>query len=190
MAFGRRCIIAVIFLCAMRSFRRRFLPRANLFSSELDLETGFAGLHPPPPSLPKPATDSSLAEKPFLRPFLACGGLRFPVSARRPRLRAPFGGPVSGGKNPVPNSIWRRVPDEMHGIYAGKIFRSQSMTIKTAAGRVRSPSDLPRADRPAIRPASRHRSGNQLRWFTFCRPYTGVGMPSIRALSCSDRYCE
>ena len=106
----------------------------------------------PPPSLPKPATDSSLAEKPFLRPFLACGGLRFPVSARRRRLRAPFGGPVSGGKNPVPNSIWRRVPDEMHGIYAGKIFRSQPMTIKTAAGRVRSPSDLPRADRPAIRP--------------------------------------
>ena len=72
--------------------------------SELDLETGFAWLHPPPPSLPKPATDSLPAEKPFLRPFLACGGLRFPVSARRHRLQAPFGVPVSGGKNPVPNS--------------------------------------------------------------------------------------
>ena len=57
----------------------------------------------PPPSLPKPATDSSLAEKPFLRAFLACGGLRFPISARRHRLQAPFGAPVSGGKNPVPN---------------------------------------------------------------------------------------
>ena len=52
----------------------------------------------------QPATDSSLAEKPFLRPFLACGGLLFPVSARRHRLQAPLGAPVSGGKNPVPNS--------------------------------------------------------------------------------------
>ena len=67
-------------------------------------ETGSRNLHAPPPSLPKPATDSSLAEKPFLRPFLARGGLRFPVSARRHRLQAPFGAPVSGGKNPVPNS--------------------------------------------------------------------------------------
>src|SRR6516165_5227219 len=58
----------------------------------------------PPPSPPKPATDSSLAEKPFLGPFLACDGLRFPVSARRHRLQAPFGAPVSGGENPVPNS--------------------------------------------------------------------------------------
>ena len=58
----------------------------------------------PPPSLPKPATDGSLAEKPFLRPFFTRGGLRFPVSARRHRLQAPFGAPVSGGKNPVPNS--------------------------------------------------------------------------------------
>src|SRR6516162_11645207 len=58
----------------------------------------------PPPSLPKPATDSSLAEKPFLRPFLACGGLRFPVSARRHRLQAPSCAPVSGVENPVPNS--------------------------------------------------------------------------------------
>ena len=62
------------------------------------------GSIPVVPSLPKPATDSSLAEKPFLRPFLACGGLWFPVSARRHRLQAPFGAPVSEGKNPVPNS--------------------------------------------------------------------------------------
>src|SRR5215831_8346360 len=53
-------------------------------------ETGFVRLHPPPPSPPKPATDSSLAEKPFLRPFLASDGLRFPASARRHRLQAPF----------------------------------------------------------------------------------------------------
>ena len=33
----------------------------------------------------------------------ACG-LRFPVSARRHRLQAPFGAPVSGGENPAPNS--------------------------------------------------------------------------------------
>ena len=56
------------------------------------------------PSLPKHEVDSSLAEKPFLRPSLARGGLRFPVSARRHRLQAPLGAPVSGGKNPVPNS--------------------------------------------------------------------------------------
>ena len=52
----------------------------------------------------QPATDSSLAEGPFLRPFLACGGLRFPVSAQGYRLQVPFGPSVSGGKNPVPNS--------------------------------------------------------------------------------------
>jgi hypothetical protein len=46
---------------------------------------------------PKPATDSSLAERPFLRPFLARGGLRIPVSARRYRLQVAFGAPVSGG---------------------------------------------------------------------------------------------
>jgi hypothetical protein len=62
------------------------------------------GSSPGAQSLPTPATDSSLAEKPFLRPFFACGGLRFPVSALRHRLRALFRAPVSGGKNPVPNS--------------------------------------------------------------------------------------
>ena len=30
------------------------------------------------------------AERPFLRPFLGCGGLRFPVSARRYRLQVSF----------------------------------------------------------------------------------------------------
>ena len=60
-----------------------------------------------PGAHPKPAVNCPLAERPFLRPFLACGGLRFPVSARRHRLQAPFGAPVSGGKNPVPNSTWR-----------------------------------------------------------------------------------
>ena len=33
------------------------------------------------------------------------GPLAFPVSARRHRLQLPFEAPVSGGKNPVPNSI-------------------------------------------------------------------------------------
>jgi hypothetical protein len=42
-----------------------------------------------------------------LRHFLASRGLRFPVSARRYRLQVSFGAPVSGGKNPVPNSIWQ-----------------------------------------------------------------------------------
>src|SRR5215831_2213342 len=68
-------------------------------------ETGFVRLHPPPPSPPKPATDSSLAEKPFLRPFLACSGLRFPVSAQRYRLRSLFGASVSGCKSLVPKSV-------------------------------------------------------------------------------------
>jgi hypothetical protein len=62
------------------------------------------GLQTPPPSLPKPAVDSSQTERPFLRPFLARGGLRFPVSVRRYRLQVAFGAPVSGGENPVPNS--------------------------------------------------------------------------------------
>jgi hypothetical protein len=55
----------------------------------------------PPPSLPKPATDSSLAEKSFLRPFLARGGLHFrslrgdivfrPLFARQsPAAKIPF----------------------------------------------------------------------------------------------------
>src|SRR6516162_1521862 len=52
----------------------------------------------------QPATDSSLAEKPLLRPFLARGGLRFPVSAQRYRLQVPFSASVSGGRNPVPDS--------------------------------------------------------------------------------------
>src|SRR6516225_11526479 len=58
----------------------------------------------PPPGPPKPTRPSLLAEKPLLRPFLACGCLRFPVSAQRHRLQVPFGASVSGGKNPVPNS--------------------------------------------------------------------------------------
>jgi hypothetical protein len=82
-----------------RAERRCFIQaRAALGSTTLNQwVTGSA-------SLPKPATDSSLAERLFLRPFLASGGLRFPVSARRHRLQAPFDVPVSGGKNPVPNS--------------------------------------------------------------------------------------
>ena len=43
-----------------------------------------------------------------LRPFLARGGLRFPVSAQRHRLQVLFSAPVSGGKNPVPNSTFAR----------------------------------------------------------------------------------
>src|SRR5262249_52394909 len=43
--------------------------------------------------------------RPLLRPFLARGGLRFPVSAPRYRLQIPFGAPVSSGKNPVPNLL-------------------------------------------------------------------------------------
>ena len=62
----------------------------------------------PPASLPKPAVNSSRAERPFLRPFLARGGLRFPVSAQRYRLQVPFGASVSGGTNPVPNPTSQR----------------------------------------------------------------------------------
>ena len=91
--------------CAVRSEsascvqERRLDQRPSISGSQV------RALVRPPPSLPKPSTDSSLAERPFLRPFLACGGLRFPVSLPRHRLQAPFGVPVSGGKNPVPNSI-------------------------------------------------------------------------------------
>jgi hypothetical protein len=38
--------------------------------------------------------------------------------------------------------------------------------------------------------AHRNRIAHQPRWCTFWRPYTGVGMPSIRALSWSARNCE
>ena len=48
--------------------------------------------------------DSSQAGRRLLRAFLACAGLRYPVSARRHRLHVFFGAPVSGGKNLVPNS--------------------------------------------------------------------------------------
>ena len=60
-----------------------FWPLGSVFFPGITLifgnnrETGFARLHPPPPSLSKPATDSSLAERPFLRPFSARGSLRF-----------------------------------------------------------------------------------------------------------------
>jgi hypothetical protein len=67
----------------------------------------------PPPSLPKPAVNSSQAERPFLRPFPACGGLRYPVSARRHRHQVPFGASVSAGKNPVPNSTRHQVREEL-----------------------------------------------------------------------------
>ena len=83
----------------------RFRENSDNLKNSLQIrETGFGELRPPPPSLPKPAIDSSLAEGPFLWPFLARGGLQFPVSARRHRLQVPFEAPVSGGKNPVPNS--------------------------------------------------------------------------------------
>ena len=90
--------------CAVRSEsascvqERRLDQRPSISGSQV------RALVRPPPSLPKPATDSSLAEKPFLRPFLACGGLRFPVSAQRYRLQVPFGASVSDDKNPVPNA--------------------------------------------------------------------------------------
>ena len=58
----------------------------------------------PPPSLPKPRYLDLRARRPLLRPFLARGGLRFPVSAQRYRLQVPFGASVSGGRNPVPGS--------------------------------------------------------------------------------------
>src|SRR5215831_13495903 len=54
--------------------------------------------------LSKRAVDSLLRERPVLRRFFARFGLRFLVSAWRYRLRGPFGAPVSGRKNPVPNS--------------------------------------------------------------------------------------
>jgi hypothetical protein len=76
----------------------------KISENSLFLETGFAQLHLPPPSPAKPATDSSLAEKPFLPRFLARRVLQFPVSARRHRLYVPFCAPVSGVENPVPNS--------------------------------------------------------------------------------------
>ena len=64
----------------------------------------------------------SLAERALLRAFLACSGLRFPVSARRHRLRAPFGAPVSGGQNPVPNSNRAADRKSARGEFGAPIF--------------------------------------------------------------------
>ena len=38
--------------------------------------------------------------------------------------------------------------------------------------------------------AEAERSWGHRRWWTFCSPYTGVGIPTARALSCSARYSE
>ena len=97
------------------------------------------------PSLPKPEVDSSLAEKPFLRPSLARGGLRFPVSARRHRLQAPFGAPVSEGKNPVPNSNWAG----LHGKFVNAVQQTQ---LGQRADPKRDPQSHPR---PSINSATR-----------------------------------
>ena len=51
------------------------------------------------------ATDSSLAEKPFLRPFLACGGLRFPVSAQRPKIDIGVRANLAGGTDSRPSVL-------------------------------------------------------------------------------------
>jgi hypothetical protein len=61
-------------------------PVNSLISGNLRARPVRRRLHPPPPSLPKPATDSSRTERPFLRPFLARRGLQPRVSARRHRL--------------------------------------------------------------------------------------------------------
>jgi hypothetical protein len=96
-------------LLPLKSGARAFKPLKiplffSLLAGKLRPETGFARLHPPPPSPPKPTPPSRHAQRPLLRLFRARGGLRFPVSARRYRLQVRFSGSVSAGKNPVPNS--------------------------------------------------------------------------------------
>jgi len=54
-------------------------------------------------------------EKPFLRPFLACGGLRFPVSARRHSLQAPFGAQSPAAKIPFQTRGRKKVREEGGG---------------------------------------------------------------------------
>jgi acyl-CoA dehydrogenase len=66
----------------------------------------------PPPSLPKLATDSSQAERPFLRPFFACGGLRFPLSARRYRLQALLARQSPAAKIPFQTRRGKKVREE------------------------------------------------------------------------------
>ena len=63
----------------------------------------------PTRTLPKPTRPSQQTGRPLLRAFLARGSLRFPVSARRYRLKSLFGASVSGDKNPVPNSTRKKV---------------------------------------------------------------------------------
>ena len=91
---------------ALRSAERRCFMRTRAALGSMTPYQWVPGSSPGAPSPPKLATDSPspLAERPFLRPFLARGGLRYPVSARRHRLQDPFSGSVSGRKNPVPNS--------------------------------------------------------------------------------------
>ena len=110
-----------------------------------DLETSSMTAWWAASSISKPATDSSLAEKPFLRAYLACGGLRFPVSARRHRLQAPFGAPVSEGKNPVPNS--KRAG--LHGKFVNAVQQTQ---LGQRADPKRDPRSHPR---PSINSATR-----------------------------------
>ena len=82
-------------------------PKKSLLSAE----TGNFGSETGSPLTASATTQSSetrnlqlASRNAVLRPFLARGGLRFPVSAQRHRLQVLFSAPVSGGKNPVPNS--------------------------------------------------------------------------------------
>jgi hypothetical protein len=71
-------------------------------------ETGFAGLHPPPPSPNKPGCQSPQARRPPLRPLSLVPANGISVSAATGRLHGSFALSVSGVRNPVPHGTLGR----------------------------------------------------------------------------------
>ena len=119
-------------------------------------ETGFAQLHPPPPSLPKPR---------YLRPastkavFAAIFRVWWsPISALCAEISTsgPFGTPVSGGKNPVPNSA--RLESEGGKLFFAVISRVRWNREQTAHGSSGPPGLVTRASSRVELPQGRERS--------------------------------
>jgi hypothetical protein len=81
-------------------------------------------------------------------------------------------------------------PGDRSGWVAARGWASLEGAILERASLEGSSLEGPVPLTPDHRAAGDRRAGRQRRWWTSCSPYTGVGMPACRALSCNARYSE